>query len=71
MANRKSELFKTGVMLLALPMLLVFSAAAAYPSKPIRLVIPFPPGGSNDIVGRVIATQLSERLGKQVVNLTG
>ena len=37
-----------------------------YPNRPIRLIIPFPPGGSNDIVGRAIATQMGERLGKQV-----
>ena len=42
-------------------------AADAYPVKPVRLIIPFPPGGSNDVVGRVIATQLAERLGQQVV----
>jgi len=42
-------------------------AADAYPSRPVRLVIPFVPGGSNDIVGRVIAAQLSERLGKPMV----
>jgi tripartite-type tricarboxylate transporter receptor subunit TctC len=42
-------------------------AADAYPARPIRLIIPFPPGGSNDVVGRVIASQLSERLGQQVV----
>jgi tripartite-type tricarboxylate transporter receptor subunit TctC len=41
--------------------------AQSYPAKPIRLIIPFPPGGSNDVVGRVIATQLSERLGQSVV----
>jgi tripartite-type tricarboxylate transporter receptor subunit TctC len=41
--------------------------AQAYPAKPVRLIIPFPPGGSNDVVGRVIATQLSERLGQSVV----
>jgi tripartite-type tricarboxylate transporter receptor subunit TctC len=41
--------------------------AQDYPNKPIRLIIPFPPGGSNDVVGRVIATHLSERIGKQVV----
>ena len=43
------------------------AVAQNYPSKPIRLIIPFPPGGSNDIVGRFIATKLTERLGKQVV----
>jgi tripartite-type tricarboxylate transporter receptor subunit TctC len=47
-----------------------FSSAAlaqTYPAKPVRLVIPFPPGGSNDIVGRVLATALTERLGRTVV----
>src|SRR5580704_9210954 len=42
-------------------------AAQAYPSKPGRLIMPCPPGGSNDVVGRMIALQLSDRLGKQVV----
>ncbi len=51
---------------------LAFAASAAafaqgYPTKPLRLIIPFPPGGSNDVVGRMIAFQLSERLGKQVI----
>lgn len=39
----------------------------SYPSRPLRLIIPFPPGGSNDIVGRMIAAQLGERLGQPVV----
>jgi tripartite-type tricarboxylate transporter receptor subunit TctC len=43
------------------------TGAADYPTRPVRLVIPFVPGGSNDIVGRVVAQQLSERLGKPVV----
>jgi tripartite-type tricarboxylate transporter receptor subunit TctC len=43
------------------------AAAQDYPTKPIRLIIPFPPGGSNDVVGRVFATHLGERLGRQVI----
>jgi tripartite-type tricarboxylate transporter receptor subunit TctC len=43
------------------------AAAQDYPNHPIRLIIPFPPGGSNDVVGRMVATQLSNKLGKQVV----
>ena len=59
-----------GTLLKAAGLLLALTTAVAaqdYPNKPVRLIIPFPPGGSNDVVGRLIATQLSERLGKQVV----
>jgi tripartite-type tricarboxylate transporter receptor subunit TctC len=41
--------------------------AQSYPVKPVRLIIPFPPGGSNDVVGRSIGMQLGERLGQSVV----
>src|SRR5512132_2340838 len=40
--------------------------AADYPDRPVRLIIPFPPGGSNDVVGRLVAQQLSTKLGQQV-----
>ncbi len=39
----------------------------AYPTKPIRLIVPYPPGGANDIVGRYIAAQLADRVGKPLV----
>jgi tripartite-type tricarboxylate transporter receptor subunit TctC len=42
-------------------------AAQDYPAKPIRMIIPFPPGGGSDVAGRVVAAALSERLGKQVI----
>jgi tripartite-type tricarboxylate transporter receptor subunit TctC len=53
-------------LLLALTAFAEPAAADDYPSRPIRLIIPFPPGGSNDVVGRIVAAQLGERLGKQV-----
>jgi tripartite-type tricarboxylate transporter receptor subunit TctC len=42
-------------------------AQAAWPSRPVRLVVPFPPGGGTDNVGRILNTRLSEIWGQQVV----
>src|ERR1700722_16789845 len=42
------------------------ASADDFPSRSIRLIIPFPPGGSNDVVGRIIANQLGHSLGQQV-----
>ena len=53
----------------AAAVLLAFSAGARaqdYPNRPVRLIIPFPPGGSNDVVGRAIANGLGEKLGQRV-----
>src|SRR5262249_61726894 len=58
------------LMLKAVGALLALTAVAAaqdYPTKPVRVIIPFPPGGINDTVGRLVATQLSTRLGKQFI----
>ena len=44
-----------------------FATAQDYPTKPVRIVVPFPAGAFNDQVGRIIAAELSDRLGKQFI----
>ena len=55
-------LFAAVAMLFALPVV-----AQTYPSKPVRVVIPWPPGGSNDIVGRIVMQKVAESTGQQFV----
>ncbi len=55
------------VTLAALAGSMAHTWAQTYPARPVRLVVPFPAGGSNDIVGRVVAQGLGERLGRQVI----
>jgi len=64
MGSLLTRLITAAVLLLGLA-----GAAGAddYPNRPVRLIIPFPPGGSNDVVGRLVAKQLGEQLGQQVV----
>src|SRR5438045_3938881 len=56
-----------GALAVAAALLAPPALAQSYPSKAIRLVAPFPPGGSIDVVGRLLATKLSESLGQQIV----
>jgi tripartite-type tricarboxylate transporter receptor subunit TctC len=51
----------------ALPVLAQVARAQSYPARPVKLVAPFPPGGSIDIAARLIGQWLTERLGQQVV----
>ncbi|MGH6959176.1 MAG: Bug family tripartite tricarboxylate transporter substrate binding protein, partial [Dongiaceae bacterium] len=61
-------LLVAAVLLLSLP-----AAAQPYPSQPIRLIAPFPPGGSVDIMARLISEPLGGQLGGKIVidNRTG
>ncbi len=43
------------------------AAFAQYPNKPIKMIVPYPPGGATDVIGRVLAQRLSTALGQQVV----
>lgn len=56
-----------GIAALVLTAVPIATTAQTYPARPVRLVVPFPPGGSNDIVGRLVGAGLGERLGKQIV----
>ncbi len=58
-----SRVLKAALVLLALA---GTAAADDYPNRPVRLIVPFPPGGSNDVVGRLVARYLSDKLGQQV-----
>jgi len=53
--------------LLAIFALCVAAVAQGYPAKTVRIIIPYPPGGGNDIIGRAIADELTRRLGQQFI----
>jgi tripartite-type tricarboxylate transporter receptor subunit TctC len=57
----------------ALPAMPHLARAQTYPTQPVRVIVPFGPGGQTDVVGRLIAQRLSDQLGKQfyIENVTG
>jgi tripartite-type tricarboxylate transporter receptor subunit TctC len=52
---------------ISLAMVTGWAAAQAYPAKPVRLVVPFPPGGATDILARAISIKAAEKLGQPIV----
>ncbi|HUD85982.1 MAG TPA: tripartite tricarboxylate transporter substrate binding protein [Xanthobacteraceae bacterium] len=66
MAGLRATAIGSVWLLLALAICAAPAVADDYPTRSIRLIIPFAPGGSNDVVGRIIANQLGQKLGQQV-----
>jgi tripartite-type tricarboxylate transporter receptor subunit TctC len=44
-----------------------FAQASTYPNKPIRMVVPYPPGGPTDLTARVVAAEMSKALGQSII----
>jgi tripartite-type tricarboxylate transporter receptor subunit TctC len=61
--RRFLQLTGTAVAALARPQV---TSAFDYPIRPVRVIVPYPPGGSNDILARLIGQGLSQRLGQQI-----
>jgi len=64
---QRREFFRLAAGAAALPALSRVARAQAYPSRPIRLLVGFAPGGGTDVMARLIQQGLSERLGQQIV----
>jgi tripartite-type tricarboxylate transporter receptor subunit TctC len=64
MTRLQAPLFAVASAMLALA---APAAAQEYPSKQVRIIIPFAPGGLNDLIGRMVATHLSGKFGRQVI----
>jgi len=65
--NRPSSRFAHVVVACSLAAGASLACADTFPSKPIQLVIPFPPGGATDVIGRLVGKKLGDKLGQTVV----
>src|SRR3954465_13124350 len=63
----RSSAFIGGYLLLLFVCLGVNAQSTNYPNKPVRMIVPYPPGGSVDFTGRELAAKLTEAFGQQVV----
>ena len=69
----RRQFLQVAVGAAALPISSRFASAQAYPARPVRMIVPFGPGGNADVFGRIIAQKLSEQMGEQfyVENISG
>jgi len=65
--HRLSRIISGTLVIAACTLAAGAALAQAYPSKTIRLIMPFPPGGPTDIVGRLVAAKVSEQVGQSIV----
>ena len=65
--TRSQSLRSALLAALLLPVALPAVAQGQYPTRPVRMIVPFAPGGASDLVGRIIQPALAEQLGQQVV----
>lgn len=61
------NLLKTSIAIGSVLAAMGAHAAETFPNRPLRMIIPFPPGGGTDIMGRIVAQRLTDALGMQVV----
>ena len=66
MVNCLNKIFRL-IVCVAIATGLSSPAFAAYPDKPIKMIVPFPPGGATDVIGRILAKNMGDALGQQVI----
>jgi tripartite-type tricarboxylate transporter receptor subunit TctC len=65
--KRRTVLGAAGASLLAAPALGPAFGQGGYPNKPLKMVVPYPPGGGTDGLGRITAERLADKLGQQII----